>query len=80
MKGVLVRVLTGSPATTAGLAARLVGRSNVKRIELLPFHRMGAAKYERLGVPDPLPGVDPPDAATMAAAAQPFLDCGLPLR
>ncbi len=80
IRHVVVPGLTGSPATTTGLAERLVGRPNIERIELLPFHRMGVPKYARLGLEDPLPGVLPPDADVLAAAGRPFLDRGLPLR
>ena len=80
IRHVVVPGLTGSAATTAGLAQRLVGRQNIERIELLPYHRMGVAKYQQLGLRDPLPGVEPPDATYLAAAAAPFLAAGLPLR
>ena len=33
---------------------------NVERVEVLPYHTMGAYKWEKLGVPYPLAGVRPP--------------------
>lgn len=34
----------------------------VKKVEVLPYHVMGAVKYEKLGVNYPLKGVEPPSA------------------
>lgn len=33
---------------------------SVERIEVLPYHRMGEVKYEKLGIPYALKGVEPP--------------------
>lgn len=32
----------------------------VKRVELLGYHQLGGSKFQRLGRPNPLPGVEPP--------------------
>ena len=32
-------------------------------LDVLPYHTMGVAKYERLGIPYPLAGVEPMDAS-----------------
>lgn len=80
IRHVVVPGLTGSAATAAGLAQRLAGRRNIERVELLPYHRMGLAKYAQMGLQDPLPGTEPPDAAYLAAAAEPFRAAGLPLQ
>lgn len=51
------------PGVTDGEAnlsqiARFAGRlPGVQAIDLLPYHRIGAAKYRRLGRPDPMPRV-----------------------
>lgn len=34
--------------------------ATVERIEVLPYHQMGAVKYEKLGIPYVLKGVEPP--------------------
>jgi hypothetical protein len=41
---------------------------------------MGVSKYERLGLADPLPGVQPPTSAEMAACAAPLWAAGFEVR
>ncbi|MDO4305307.1 MAG: pyruvate formate-lyase-activating protein [Eubacteriales bacterium] len=42
---------------------RLIGRyRNLKGLEVLPYHTMGKVKYEKLGIPYPLEGVENMDA------------------
>ena len=42
--------------------------SNVQRVEVLPYHTLGVAKWEMLGIPYTLEGVKPPDAESIARA------------
>ena len=42
--------------------------SNVKKIEILPYHNMGAYKWEKLGMKYPLEGVEAPDQESIALA------------
>lgn len=49
----------------------------VERVDLLPFHQMGAHKWEQLGMDYPLAGVAPPTADCMAAARQLFASRGV---
>ena len=35
---------------------------NVERVEVLPYHTLGVFKWEQLGIPYPLEGIDPPSA------------------
>ena len=46
---VLVPNLTDSPENINGLAEFVSKLNNVKRIEILPFHKMGEYKWEQLG-------------------------------
>jgi pyruvate formate lyase activating enzyme len=48
---------------TARFCAAL-GKS-VTVVQLLPFHRMGSVKYQRLQQEDPMPSTDPPTAEAM---------------
>ncbi|NUW39510.1 pyruvate formate lyase-activating protein [Nonomuraea rhodomycinica] len=62
---VLVPGLTDAPENVDGLARFVAGLGNVERVDVLPFHRMAAAKYERLGLRFPLAHVAPPDQASL---------------
>lgn len=42
------------------LAGFLATLQNVERVEVLPYHTMGAYKWELLGIPYPLEGIAPP--------------------
>jgi pyruvate formate lyase activating enzyme len=46
---VLVPHLTDPPENIQGLAKFISGLSNVERVEILPFHKMGEYKWEQLG-------------------------------
>ena len=47
---------------------------NVERVEVLPYHTMGLFKWEKLGIPYPLPGITPP-AKERVANAEEILGC-----
>lgn len=51
IRHVVVPGLTDSPQHLAGLGAYLRGIPNLQKVELLPYHRLGAHKYEALGLP-----------------------------
>jgi len=51
---VLVPGWTDRTADVDGLARFVAGLGSVDRVDVLPFHRLGAAKYEALRVPFPL--------------------------
>lgn len=38
---------------------------NIEKLEMLPYHSLGAYKWEAMGLKDPLEGVEPPTKATM---------------
>ena len=46
---VLVPNITDAPHNIRGLAKFISGLNNVDRVEILPFHKMGEYKWERLG-------------------------------
>ncbi|MDD5993930.1 MAG: pyruvate formate-lyase-activating protein [Clostridiales bacterium] len=40
----------------------------VEKVEVLPYHTLGVFKWENLGIPYPLEGIEPPTAARVANA------------
>ena len=50
---------------------------NVERVDVLPFHRLGAAKYTRLGIPFPLRDTEPPGTALLERVRGQFTAAGL---
>jgi pyruvate formate lyase activating enzyme len=74
---VLVPGLTDAVENVAGLAGFTASLGNVQRVDVLPFHRLGAAKYERLGLRFPLADVEPPDERLLARVRAQFSDTGL---
>ena len=51
-----------------------------RRVSILPYHRIAAAKYQRLGLPDRMAGVEAPAAARLAEIAARFTAAGFDLR
>jgi len=59
---VLVPGLTDAPHNVAGLADFVATLSNVEKVEVLPFHKMGEYKWNQLGFDYALAEVQPPTA------------------
>ncbi|MGX4688396.1 pyruvate formate-lyase-activating protein [Streptomyces sp. JNUCC 63] len=74
---VLVPGWTDDPESIDGLAAFLAGLGSVERIDILPFHKLGAHKYDALGVPFPLRNTPVPDAALVDRVRGQFRERGL---
>ncbi|WP_394281702.1 pyruvate formate-lyase-activating protein [Corynebacterium sp.] len=75
---VLVPGLTDDPANVenvADIAARW--KDSVERVEVLPFHNMGADKWENLGLDYELGDVDPPTPESVEATREIFRSRGL---
>lgn len=53
---------------------------HVTMVNLLPFHRTGVDKFDRLGKAHSLAGIEAPSAALMTAALAIFTDLGLPAK
>ncbi len=77
---VLVPGLTDAVENVAGLARFVAGLSGVERVEVLPYHRLGAHKYAELGVPSPLPTTSPPDERLLRRVRGQFAAAGLVVR
>jgi len=74
---VLVPGLTDDPANVDAVARIAAGVPTVERVEVLPFHRLGAAKYAALGLPFPLADTPPPDTALLDRVRAQFRGHGL---
>jgi pyruvate formate lyase activating enzyme len=74
---VLVPGVTDHPGNVAGVARFAAGLGNVERVDVLPFHRLGAAKYRDLGIRFPLATVEPPDEDQVRRTVDVFRDAGL---
>jgi pyruvate-formate lyase-activating enzyme len=60
-----------------GLAAFVAGLRNVERVDIPPFHKLGAPKYEALGIPFPLADTPTPSADLVERVRAQFRDHGL---
>ncbi|MEG3632770.1 pyruvate formate-lyase-activating protein [Micromonospora palythoicola] len=77
---VLVPGLTDDPANVAGVADFVATLPTVQRVEVLPFHRLGAHKYRELGLPYPCADIEPPTPELLARVRAQFTDRGLVAR
>ncbi|GHH59609.1 pyruvate formate-lyase-activating enzyme [Kitasatospora indigofera] len=74
---VLVPGLTDGPANVEGVAQFAASLGNVSRVDVLPFHTLGAAKYRARGSRFPLEGTPSPSAEQLEAARSVFAGHGL---
>lgn len=74
---VVVPGLTDSPENVRNVA-NIVARwsDNVERVEVLPFHNMGADKWHELGIPYQLEDTRPPRPEDVAAVREVFREKG----
>lgn len=74
---VLVPGLTDAPDNVARVADIVAGWPNVQRVEVLPFHNMGADKWRNLGIRYNLEDTRPPTARSLERTRQAFRDRGI---
>ncbi|MEU8181117.1 pyruvate formate-lyase-activating protein [Micromonospora sp. NPDC049044] len=74
---VLVPGLTDDPGNVDAVASIAADLPTVERVEVLPFHRLGAQKYAALGLPFPLADTTPPDEALLRRVRDQFEAHGL---
>ncbi|MGI3228483.1 pyruvate formate-lyase-activating protein [Streptomyces sp. GTA36] len=74
---VLVPGWTDDPAAVDGLARFVAGLGNVDRVDVLPFHKLGASKYEALDIPFPLRDNPVPEPALTERVREQFREHGL---
>ena len=59
IRHVVVPGITDDPVLLERLGWFIGTLSNVKALDVLPYHIMGVSKYQELGIPYPLEGVEP---------------------
>ncbi|MDT7839386.1 pyruvate formate-lyase-activating protein [Streptomyces justiciae] len=74
---VLVPGLTDAPDNIAGVAAFAASLGNVSRVDVLPFHKLGEAKWQALGRPFALHDTPCPTPEQVTAAKGVFETHGL---
>jgi pyruvate formate lyase activating enzyme len=74
---VLVPGWTDDPGDIAAVAGFTASLGNVERVDILPFHTLGAAKYAALGLPYPCGEVHPPTARQVDRVRAAFTAAGL---
>ena len=77
IRQVLVPGWTDDPEDLKKERAFLNGLSNVQKVEVLPYHTMGAWKWKMLGIPYPLEGVKSPTEQQVREAEK-ILGAGAP--
>ncbi|WP_435866004.1 hypothetical protein [Streptomyces wedmorensis] len=74
---VLVPGLTDDPADVEGVAAFAAGLGNVSRVDILPFHKLGEAKWQALAMPFTLHDTPSRAGEQVSAAREVFQAQGL---
>ncbi|AEH49708.1 pyruvate formate-lyase-activating protein [Parageobacillus thermoglucosidasius] len=68
IRHVLVPTITDDPNDLRRLAAFIRTLKNVKKIEILPYHKLGVYKWKALGLKYPLEGIEPPSEESVQMA------------
>ena len=68
IRHVVVPGITDDPEQLKALGRFIGTLSNVKALDVLPYHVMGVTKYRELGIPYPLEGVEPTSKEKAAEA------------
>jgi pyruvate formate lyase activating enzyme len=74
---VLVPGLTDDPVNVDGVADFAATLDTLRRVEVLPFHRLGSHKYDELGLDFSLAGTEPPSGELVEDVRQRFRSRGL---
>ncbi|MFD8754445.1 pyruvate formate-lyase-activating protein [Kitasatospora sp. NPDC059577] len=77
LRFVLVPNLTDPTSNIGGIATFAASLGNVTRVDVLPFHRLGAAKWRALGLDFPLADTPVPSPEQIAEARAIFAAQGL---
>jgi pyruvate formate lyase activating enzyme len=77
LRYVLVAGLTDNPEEIAQLADFTANLGNVERVDVLPFHQMGAFKWKQLGIEYKLQDTEPPSKEIIDSVCAQFRAAGL---
>ncbi|AFK85653.1 pyruvate formate-lyase activating enzyme [Thermoanaerobacterium aotearoense SCUT27] len=72
IRHVIVPGITDDMEEIRKLADFVSSLKNVDRVEILPYHKMGVYKYEALGIPYRLKGINPPDTSKIKEIKEEF--------
>lgn len=78
LRYVLVPGLTDEDDNIRRVAEFSASLGTVERVDVLPFHKIGAFKWKELGLKDPLADTPEPTKELVAKAKQIFIDAGFP--
>lgn len=70
VRHVVIPGITDKEESLLGLGRFIATLSNLKALDVLPYHTLGVAKYEELGLEYPLAGVEPMSKKGAAEAKQ----------
>ena len=79
IRHVLVSGFTLNQDSAVGLAEFVSELENVEKVELLPFHQMGAYKWESLGREYPLKDLEPASKEDVQPVKDIFIQKGIPI-
>lgn len=74
IRHVVVPGITDDEGALSRLGAFIGGLKNLKALDVLPYHTMGEVKYEQLGIPYPLKGLEAATKEQVARAKGIILD------
>jgi pyruvate formate lyase activating enzyme len=72
IRHVIVPGITDDMEEIKKLADFVSSLKNVDRVEIFPYHKMGVYKYEALGIPYRLKGINPPDTLKIKEIKEEF--------
>lgn len=68
IRHVLVPTITDGEENLRNLATFLTTLTNIKKVEVLPYHKLGVYKWKALGLSYPLNGIEPPSEECVTRA------------
>lgn len=74
IRHIVIEGITDSDEDLRNLGRYIGSLSNLRALDVLPYHTMGVSKYEKLGIPYPLKNVEPTTTEAAARAKAIILD------